>query len=384
MLPLFLTTCAIVVGLGMVIPLLPFYAARFGASPAEVALLFAIYSACQFIAAPLWGRISDRVGRKPVLLVCYAGTAATYVWLAQVGSLAEMFASRAAAGAMAGWLATGQAWVADSTDAHGRARGMGLLGAAFGIGFVIGPALGAVAVGGEAPNFSLPILMSAAASGMALIIGAILVPEPVRHVVREGELAPTALRVLAMPLILLLLAVYFIGYFVFSGMESVLALWADRMLGLGPRDVGLLLAFAGVCMVVVQGGLVGRLVRRFGEERLILTGLVALAAGLLAIPPSASAVMMMPALALLALGQGIANPSLQSLVSRAVPASWRGGTMGALQSANSMGRILGPVWAGFAFSALGPDWPFVSGAFLLLPAVVIAVFAGRLSRRRVD
>lgn len=381
MLPLFLTTCAIVVGLGMVIPLLPFYAIRFGASASEVALLFAVYSACQFIAAPLWGRLSDRIGRRRVILLCYAGTALSYVWLANVGSLAEMFASRAFAGAMAGWLAAGQAWVADSTGEEGRARGMGILGAAFGIGFVVGPAMGAIAVGGAEPRFDLPILMSAAASALAFAIGAALVKEPARHVPQDGELAQSARRVLSAPLVALLLLVYFVGYFVFSGMESVLALWCERMLGLGPRDVGLLLAFAGICMVIVQGGLVGRLVRRFGEPRLILAGLLILIAGFLAVPPAGSATMLLPALALLAVGQGVANPSIQSLVSRAVPASWRGGAMGMLQSANSMGRILGPVWAGFAFAALGPDWPFFGGALLLLPAFLIALRAARLHRR---
>lgn len=380
MLPLFLSTCAVVVGFGMVIPLLPFYAGRFGASPAEVTLLFAIYSACQFIAAPLWGRLSDRIGRRRVLLMCYGGTALTYVWLAYVSSLPEMFVSRAAAGLLAGWLATGQAWVADTTDDDGRARGMGMLGAAFGIGFVVGPALGAVAVGGDHPNFSLPILMAAAASALALVIGAARIREPARHAAQEGELAHTARRVLSMPLVVLLLLVYFAGYFVFSGMESVLALWCERMLGLGPRDVGLLLAFAGVCIAIVQGGLVGRLVRRFGEPLLVIAGLAALIAGLLAVPLATSVWWLLPAMALLAFGQGISNPSMQSLVSRAVPASWRGGTMGSMQSASSMGRILGPVLAGIAFSGLGPDWPFYFGALLLVPAALVAARAARLHR----
>lgn len=382
MLPLFLSTCAVVVGLGMVIPLLPFYAGRFGATPAEVALLFAIYSACQFVSAPLWGRLSDRIGRRTVLMLCYAGTAASYVWLAHVGSLPEMFASRAAAGLMAGWLATGQAWVADTTDDAGRARGMGLLGAAFGIGFVVGPALGAAAVGGETPDFSLPILMSAAASVLAFVVAAARIREPARHVALAGELGHSARRVMSIPVVLLLLIVYFAGYFVFAGMESVLALWVERMLGLGPRDVGLLLAFAGVCIVIVQGGLVGRLARRFGEERLVIAGIVVLIAGLLAVPAAGSVWWMLPAMALLAVGQGLSNPSMQSLVSRAVPASWRGATMGSMQSASSMGRILGPVWAGFAFSALGPDWPFFTGALLLVPALLVAGRAGRISLRR--
>jgi DHA1 family tetracycline resistance protein-like MFS transporter len=285
-----------------------------------VALLFAIYSGCQFIAAPVWGRLSDRVGRKPVILVCFAGTAASYVWFAYVGSLGEMYLSRALAGAMAGWLVAGQAWVADTTEPEGRARGMGLLGAAFGIGFVIGPTIGAIAVGADEPNFRTPILFSAIASVLALVIAAILIREPKVHAAREGDIADTAAHMLAMPLLVLLLCIYFAGFFVFSGMESMLALWTEKMLGLGPRDVGFLLAFAGVCMVIVQGRLLGPLAARFGEARLIMAGILILAAGFLAIPVAVSALTLAPAMALLAVGQSISNPSIQSLVSRIAPA----------------------------------------------------------------
>ena len=191
MLPLFLATCSIVIGLGMVVPLLPFYAVAYGGSAWDVAMLFAIYSACQFLTAPLWGRLSDRVGRKPVLLLCFAGTAVSYVWYAYAGSLTEMYLSRALAGAMAAWLVAGQAWVADSTGPDGRARGMGLLGAAFGIGFVIGPTIGAIAVGADDPNFRMPILFSAAASALAFVIAAFLIREPKTHVARDGDIADT-------------------------------------------------------------------------------------------------------------------------------------------------------------------------------------------------
>ncbi len=384
MLPLFLSTCAIVIGLGAVVPLLPYYAGRFGAAPAEVALLFAIYSACQFVVAPLWGRLSDRIGRKPVILLCFAGTAASYVWLAYVAGLGEMFASRAFAGAMAGWLVAGQAWVADSTQPERRARGMGFLGAAFGIGFVIGPAIGAAAVGGAEPNFRLPILFSAGAATLAFAIAAVLIHEPARHAARELSGAVTARRIFSTPVLLVLLGVYFASFLVFSGMESTFALWGEAELGLGPRDVGLLLAFAGLCMVIVQGGLIGRLTSRFGEARLVIAGLAILIAGLLAIPPATSMVLLLPAFALLAIGQSLSSPSIQSLVSRTAPADWKGGVLGAAQAVASMGRILGPVCAGFAFTVLGRDWPFLGGALLLIPVIVLAFYAGRLIRRKIS
>lgn len=384
MLPLFLAICFIVVGLGVVMPMLPFYAVAFGATANDVAWLFAIYSACQFLAAPLWGRLSDRVGRKPVLLLCFAGTAVAYVWFAYVGSLTEMYLSRAFAGAMAGWMAAGQAWVADTTEPSRRARGMGMLGAAFGIGFVIGPTIGAIAVGGQAPNFQLPILFSAGASALALVVAAITIREPRSHTEREGEeLAEAASKLFSMPLLTLLLGIYFAGYFVFVGMETMLALWTKRMLSLGPRDVGMLLAFAGVCMVIVQGRLIGPLAARFGEPRLILSGLVLLFAGLLAIPMSSSFYVLLLPIGLLAVGQSIGNPSIQSLVSRVAPANWKGAVMGSLQGAASMGRITGPLCAGALFEGLGPDWPFVGGALLLIPVFVVAIFAARLSHRHI-
>jgi DHA1 family tetracycline resistance protein-like MFS transporter len=385
MLPLFLATCSIVIGLGMVVPLLPFYAVAYGGTAWDVAMLFAIYSGCQFLTAPLWGRLSDRVGRKPVLLLCFAGTAVSYVWYAFAGSLTDMYLSRALAGAMAAWLVAGQAWVADTTAPERRARGMGLLGAAFGIGFVIGPTIGAIAVGAEDPNFRMPILFSAGAAALAFVIAAIAIREPETHVARDGDIADTAAHMLSMPLLLLLLGIYFAGYFAFVGMESMLALWTEVALGLGPRDVGLLMAFAGVCMVIVQGGLLGRLAARFGEAQLIVAGILILIAGFLAVPMAGSWAMMLPAMALLAVGQSVTNPSIQSLVSRIAPADWKGGVLGAAQGAASIGRITGPLWAGMLFERAGHDWPFLGGALLLVPVFVLALYArGRIALHRAD
>ena len=380
MLPLFLATCSIVIGLGMVVPLLPFYAVSFGASAFDVALLFAIYSACQFLTAPLWGRLSDRVGRKPVLLLCFAGTAASYVWFAYAGSLAEMYLARGLAGCMAAFLVAGQAWVADTTVPERRARGMGMLGAAFGIGFVIGPTIGAIAVGAEHPDFRTPILFSAVASLVAFVIAAVAIREPAKHAARDGAIADTAAHMLSMPLLLLLLGIYFASYFIFVGMESMLALWGKAALALGPRDVGLLMAFAGICMTIVQGGLLGRLAARFGEARLIVAGIAVMLTGMLAVPMTGSWALMLIPMALLAVGQSLTNPSIQSLVSRVAPADWKGGVLGAAQGAASIGRITGPLWAGMLYEQAGHDWPFFGGALLLVPVFIIALIAGRMAR----
>jgi DHA1 family tetracycline resistance protein-like MFS transporter len=384
MLPLFLATCSIVIGLGVVVPLLPFYAVSFGATAFDVAMLFAIYSGSQFLMAPAWGRLSDRVGRKPVLLLCYAGTAASYVWFAYAGSLTEMYLSRALAGGMSAWFVAGQAWVADTTEPERRARGMGLLGAAFGIGFVIGPTIGAIAVGAEHPDFRTPILFSAAASALAFLIAAFAIREPAKHTARDGDITETASRMLSLsaPLLPLLLGIYFASFFIFVGMESMLALWTKAALGLGPRHVGLLMAFAGVCMVIVQGGLLGRLAGRFGEARLIVAGIAIMLAGMLAVPMMGSWAMMLLPMGLLAVGQSLTNPSIQSLVSRVAPADWKGGVLGLAQGAASIGRITGPLWAGLLYERAGHDWPFFGGAILLVPVFLAALFAGRMARRR--
>lgn len=378
MLAIFLSALANVIGLGVIVPLLPFFALQHGADPAEAAWLFAVFSLAQFVTAPLWGRLSDRIGRKPVIVISLAGSAATYVWLAFADDLAGIYAARIAAGVMNGWLATSQAYIADVTEPEGRAKGMGMLGAAFGIGFVIGPALGGWLVGSGDLDYRLPMLIAAAGSGAALIVALAMLREPARHRAHQETVRLAFLpSLLAVPLLGTLVALYFSLFFVFSGMESTLALWCKRVMAMGPREVGYYLAFAGICGVIVQGGLVGRLVPLVGEARVVLIGYLAVAAGLALLPFVPAPPWLIPAIGLLAVGFGFANPSLQSLISRAAPATMRGGTMGVAQSANSLGRILGPLWAGFAFASIGIAWPFLSGALLLIPVVAVTVVVAR-------
>ncbi len=381
MVPLFLAVLANVVGLGVVVPLLPFYAEAAGAAPGEVALLFAVFSGAQFLTAPLWGRLSDRIGRRPVMAISFAGSALAYLWLAAAGSLGGIFLARAFAGIMNGWLATGQAYVADVTSAERRARGMGLFGAAFGLGFVIGPALGGYLVGGGTPDFRSPILISAASSALAFAVAMTALPEPARRRNAQGGRPGVVDAMRETPALALLVALYLAMFFVFSGMESVFAMWCGEALAMGPRSVGYYLAFAGVCGIVIQGWLVGRLAARFGETRVVVAAMISLAAGLALLPAVTTPPLLVPVIALISLGFSLGNPSLLSLISRTAPPGLRGGTLGIGQSASSLGRILGPSWSGYAFSAFGRDWPFFSGALLLLPVILVAaLFAGRITR----
>jgi len=383
MLPLFIAALANVTSLGVIVPLLPFQAEGAGAGPAAIAWLFAVYSLTQFLTAPLWGRLSDRIGRKPVIAISFAGSALAYLWLAYADSLVLIFVIRGVAGVMNGWLATGQAYIADITTPEKRARGMGMLGAAFGVGFVIGPALGGYLVGGGTPDFRVPMLLAAGGSTIALIVTLATLQEPARHIETGHESPWKALSGTNLGLIGVLVGLLFCLFFVFSGMESTFAVWCNKALAMGPRAVGYYLSFAGIVGVVVQAWLVGRLVAAIGEARVVSLAMAALAAGLAILPLAATPAMLLPALGLLSLGFGLGNPSLLSLISREAPPKLRGGAMGLSQSASSLGRILGPVWGGTAFSLIGRDWPYLSGALLLVPVTVVAVvLARRLSRGR--
>lgn len=377
MLAIFLAALANVIGLGVIVPLLPYFALHHDAGPAEAAWLFSVFSLAQFLTAPLWGRLSDRIGRKPVILISFAGSALGYVWLAFASDLLTIYAARIFAGLMNGWLATSQAYVADVTDEEGRAKGMGMLGAAFGLGFVIGPALGGYLAGSSDINYQLPMLIAAGGSAAAFVFTAAMLREPERLQTRSESTFRFFPQLLAVPVLVVLVLLYFGMFFVFAGMESTLALWCKRIFDMGPQQVGYYMAFAGICGVIVQGGLVGRMVPRLGEARVVVIGLICLMLGLGGLPLVTTQVWLLIPIALLFVGFGFANPSLQSLISRAAPDSMRGGTMGVAQSANSLGRIFGPYWAGFAFASLGVAWPFYSGVALLVPVLAAAVILGK-------
>jgi len=382
---IFLTVFVDLVGFGIIVPLLPFYAEQFHASPQAVTLLMAVYSFTQFFAAPLWGRLSDRHGRKPVLMASLLGIGLSYLWLAFAGSLWQLFAARALAGAMAGNIAAAQAYIADVTPPEKRAQGMGLIGAAFGLGFILGPAIGGILGGGDPahPRFLGPSLVAAGLSCLALLIAAVALRESLSRGLRAAKRPPRGrFAALAAGLgdrrLRLAVVLLFLVTFVFAGMESTFALWSERAFGWGPAQNGYVFAYTGVLAALVQGGLIKRLARRFGEGKLVQQGAVALGLGLFAIPFAPSLAALLSAMALLAYGAGVSNPSLASLISQAAPAEERGTTLGISQSAASLARILGPALAGLGFAAFGRNGPFVAGALVMLLALLVAL---RLPRR---
>ncbi len=383
---LFLIVFVDLVGFGVIIPLLPFYGEHFGASPAQVGLLMAAYSFTQFLAAPLWGRLSDRVGRRPVLLASLTGAVACYIWLGFADTLWMVFAARLAGGAMAGNISAAYAYVADITEPSNRAKGMGIVGAAFGLGFIFGPAIGGLLAGSDplAADYRTPALASAALSALALVLTALILKESLSPAARAREAAisaPTRWRrfktAIARPSVALLFATSFLATFVFAGMETTFAMWSFRTLGWGPEQNGYLFAFVGFLSAAIQGGLIGRLAKRFGEGQLVVSGAIGLALGMLMIPFCASVGPLLVAMVIVSFGFSLLSPALNSLISLQVGAGLQGGTMGVARSVTTLARVIGPGWAGALFYFFGKDWPFFGGTIVMVAVVLLGAWSLR-------
>ncbi|MDY7093988.1 MAG: MFS transporter [Acidobacteriota bacterium] len=388
---IFFTILLDLLGFGMILPLLPFYALTYGASALEIGLLSSVYSLGQFLFAPFWGQLSDRWGRRRVLLVTIFATSIAHLLLALAPSLWMLFLARAAAGIFAANYSTAQAYVADVTTGKDRAKGMGLVGAAFGLGFVLGPAMGAILaeVGG---HVAVP-LAAAALSLLNFVLAVVRLPESLppeaRHTGEErfrlrwfdfrgleegSEAADGGGGEGRKRSLIWLLALVFLVVFAFSAMESMLALFCEERFGFGVKETGLLLVFIGVLMVIIQGGLIGRLTHRFGERALILTGIVVMMAGLALLPLAFNLGLLLLFSALLAIGSGLYTPSIPALISRLTSAGRQGATLGLTRSPSSLARAVGPFWGGWMFEHLGPEWPFWGSSVVMVLALVLGVW----------
>lgn len=371
-------------GFGIVLPLLPFYADRFGASGTEVGLLITVYSVAQFFLAPLWGRISDRVGRRPILILGLAGSAVSYVIFAYAGTLAVLFISRIMAGIGGATVPVAQAYIADITPPERRAGNLGLIGAAFGLGFIFGPALGGIL----APiSPTAPGLAAAALCMGNGILAFFLLPEslsPSERADRDRDRSAFRFRDLGLALAnratarILLLS--FLFTMAFAAMQPTFPLFGAARFQLEERQVGYLFAFLGTISAIMQGGLVRRLVPLIGEARLIQISGFPFIGGLLAIAYAQSMTMLLLGLALLAVGFGGTLPSIVSLLSRVAPPQLQGSVLGIGQSVGSMARIIGPALAGVVYDLQGMEWPYIGGAWVGGAALLVALTLP--SRRR--
>lgn len=372
---LFLIVFIDLVGFGIVIPLLPFYGEHFQADPFTVSLIMATYSLGQFIAAPFWGRLSDTIGRRPVLIISLFGAVLSYIWLGFATTLWMLFAARMVGGLMAGNISTAFAYIADITTVENRAKGMGMVGAAFGLGFIAGPAIGGILAGPDplTADFQTPALAAAAMSFVAFVLTIIKLKESLPADVRaKATHGPRPNRwkqmgeAMQRPGIGLLVTISFLATFVFAGMETTFAMWSRRQLGWGPEQNGYLFAFIGIIAAILQGGAVGRLTKRFGEGNLIVQGAIALAIGMIMIPFCTTVEPLVVAMVIVAYGFSVINPALNSLISLRTDASEQGMMMGVARSATTMARVIGPAWAGILFAQMGKEWPYYAGMVLMV------------------
>ncbi len=354
----------------LVIPLLPVWAQQFTASPYAIISLSSVYALAQFAFAPVWGALSDRVGRRRLLAVSIAGEGASFVAMALGGGLVWLYAARVAQGVFAaGTFAIPPALVADVTGLESRSRGMGYIGAALALGFVLGPGTGAQLA---KVSTSLPFFAAAAVSALNLAVALLALPETRRPASSGGVPRVRLLRVL-LPAgaggLAALVILFAVNTFAFSNMESSFTLFLQARFGLGEQQTvvasGRLLAFVGIVAAIVQGGLIGPLTARFGEKALLAAGFAGTAAGLSLIPAQDSMLSLLPPLALTAAGFGLIGPSLISLISRAAGPERQGAVQGLSQGVGSLSRTLGPQAAGVSFGALGIGWPFWTASALL-------------------
>ncbi|GHG99616.1 MFS transporter [Comamonas sp. JC664] len=379
----FITVFLDLVGFGLIIPLLPFYVESMGGTATTAGVLLALFSLAQLIASPVLGRLSDRVGRRPVILLSLLGNAlsmalfaySTHVWL-----LPLLFASRLLAGATAGNLAACQAAVADVTDERGRAAGMGRVGAGIGLGMVLGPVIGSVlhVWGAWAPPLAGAVLAAAAMLGVFFFF-------PETH--RPGSTDPVVAgrprvrlpEVLARPGLGAVLALMFLVFIGMTNLQVSLGLLAQARFGWGELEVGRLFALMGLTTFVLQAFVIGWLTQRFRDTSLVLVGATCMGTGLGLIAAASHGAMLVLAMVLVGSGTGLLQPLVASLASTFAGRELRGGVLGVVQSAGGLARVVGPVWSGFLYSRLGPGAPFASG---VAASGIALLVAASLRRRR--
>jgi MFS family permease len=372
---LFVTVFVDMIGYGIVVPLLPFYAGLYASGAVLVGLLGSLYAAMQFAGGPFLGGLSDRHGRRPVLLLCLLGASFAYLLLGLARTLAVLVLAVVLAGATSGTLATAQAYIADSTTKEDRARGLGLIGAAFGLGLMAGPALGGLL---SLHSLSAPALFASALAFANFTFGYLTLPESHAPYLRKNvpllRLNPISqlARILKMSNVRTLLVAVLLLNLAFAGLVNNFPLFSHTRFGWGTTSNAFFFAFVGVCAVVTQGALIGRLQPRFGETRLLVGGLALTSLNLALVALVPSGVLLYPVVGLLALGTGLAVPSLTAIISNRTPPEEQGRIMGGMQAILSLAMILGPALAGVAFDYLGVPAPYLIGGTLALLALIVS------------
>jgi DHA1 family tetracycline resistance protein-like MFS transporter len=368
---IFLTIFVNLVGFGIIVPLLPYYAETFGASPLVIGMLFGVFSLCQLFAAPILGDWSDRYGRRPVLIFSLAGTVVSFVMLALAHSIAMLFVARIIDGLSGGNISTARAYVADITAPKDRARAYGVIGAAFGLGFIVGPALSAVLA--ARISYTAPIWAAAAMTVIAMVMAWLWLPETV-HRAHAGTGMPfrNLAEMLRRSGLRQILVIDFVYWFAFSIFQTTFALFAARRFGFGVSETGYFFAAFGVLGAAIQGLLIRPVVHRFGDKSTFILGLACGAVGLVAATLTHSASLFALTLVPLALGIGFGHPTMASLVSRAARGDEQGRVQGAASAIESLGRTVGPVWGSASLQRFGEAMPYLSAAGCLIVTLLLA------------
>ncbi len=386
---IFITVFIDLIGFGIIIPLSPFLARQFNASAVEIGWLMAIYSLMQFLFSPLWGSLSDRIGRRPVLLTCLIGGMLSYLIFAFAGNFTVLFIARAFAGIFGGNISTAHAYIADVTTKENRSKGMALIGAAFGLGFIVGPLMGSLlgVVGehlGHLPPFgqSFPSLGAAVLCLLNFSFAFFKLPESLKSLGKSKENlgAPSAnrfqkiFRELKRPISAELMIIFFLSGLAMAQMESMLFIYMQDHFGWDQKTSGIGFGYIGIIMVITQGYLVRKWMPKIGETKTLIIGLSLFAISLTGVALSQTIFLMGVAMTILAVGNGLMRPPNLGIISQVTPSEDQGLVMGVANSLASLGRILGPIIGGFFYEKASHNSVFYLASTLSFIALAILLF----------
>ena len=387
---LFLVIFVNVLGFGLIIPLLPFFVERLGGGPEMVTLIIAMYALIQFATSPWIGRLSDRFGRRPILIFTTAGTAVAHVLLGMADSLWLIVLARALAGVMAGNLGVAFAYTADVTTRKNSAKAFGRLTTGFTLGFTFGPAIGGLLAGTDmdTANFMVPAFSAATLSVIACFCVFFFLPESLPAENRSGpatgkpsvSLAAQLKKVLRVDILAKLAVISFLFFMAWTVLLSIFALWTDRVLERGPTEIGFLFMYMGLVGAVTQFVVTGPLAKKIGEMRILQLTAVGLLLGFLGLTLTDSIVLILISLTVLSAANSLFTPVSTSIVSQNSPAKERGAVLGIFQSIGSLGRVAGPTFSGVAFANLGYHSPFHISALVMAVCLVLLLRASRALR----